>query len=125
MTFQWRCQKCETLVEQTYPIGQAPPLQPCQCGGMGVRVWMDPPMIAVEGGTRENHSLEQKMKEIPMHTPHFNAAFGREMTGREAEIEAKKRGWTPVGNEEVKTPDKIQVDRDRAIEVKRGPSTRY
>ncbi len=101
-------------------MGEAPPLQPCQCGGMGIRVWMDPPMIAVEGGTRENHSLEQKPKEVLMHNEMYNHALGKVCTGREAEAEAKARGWTPVGNDEMAVPDKIHIDRDRAGEVRRG-----
>ena len=85
MIYEFFCKPCNAIDEVVRPVSEAKEPYLCpECGGETVRRYTAPQVVTSGEDIAE-----------------FNPAFGKVMTRAQAQAEAKSRGWTEVGNEDV------------------------
>ena len=85
MKYEFFCRDCNAIDEVDRPMSQAKDPYLCpDCGATTVRQYRAPQIIT---------KGEQK--------PYYHPAFGQVMTDKQAQNEAKRRGWVEIGNEDV------------------------
>ena len=85
MIYEYFCGNCNAVDEVVRQVSEASdPYQCIDCGLNMIRSYTAPNVVT-------------KGEDIAS----FNPAFGRVMTEKEAKVEAKRRGWIEVGNEDV------------------------
>jgi putative FmdB family regulatory protein len=96
--YEYFCKPCNAVDEVVRRVSQATDDYNCPECGTKARRHYSPPQVVTKG--------EQ--------IPYMHPAFGTIMTDKQAQDEAKRRGWIEVGNEDVAkhTPEPVRRSYD-------------
>ena len=85
MIYEFYCRPCNAIDEIERPVSEAKDPYTCpECGKLMKKQFSIPQIV-----TRGEDKLQ------------FNPAFGKVMTNAQAKREAKEKGWTEIGSEDV------------------------
>lgn len=86
MVYEFLCKPCNAIDEIELTIDQRDDEVACPECSVIMKRMLSKPNVITKG---------------PQH-PYFHPAFGKVLTDKEAQQEAKSRGWVEVGNEDVR-----------------------